>query len=99
MNVFFALKGSKLFIIIKKNKPFSYIRAKECLVGKLKTVNPRLNLGLHSLCVGMATSAARAGVNERCLKRHGRWRREISKDGYIEDSVESRLHISKMLHL
>ena len=62
MNVFFALKGSKLFIIIKKNKPLSYIRAKEYLVGMLKTVNPILNLGLHSLRADVATSAARAGV-------------------------------------
>ena len=94
-----AYRSGKVCKLIKKNKPLSYTRAKECLVGKLKTVNPKLNLGLHSLRVGGATSAARAGVNERCLKRHGRWRRDISKDGYIEDSVESRLLISKMLHL
>ena len=62
-----AYRSGKVCKLIKKNKPLSYTRAKECLVGKLKTVNPRLNLGLHSLCVGGATSAARAGVNGRCL--------------------------------
>ena len=80
-----------------KNKPLSYTRAKECLVGKLKAVNPCLNLGLHSLRAGGATTAARAGVNDRCLKRHGRWRCGISKDGYIDDSIDSRLQISKKI--
>ena len=85
--------------LITKNKPLSYTRAKECLVGKLKAVNPCLNLGLHSLRAGGATTAARAGVNDRCLKRHGRWRCDISKDGYIDDSIDSRLQISKTLNL
>ena len=87
-------------IDIKKqtNMPLSYTRAKECLVGKLKAVNPCLNLGLHSLRAGGATTAARAGVNDR-LKRHGRWRCDISKDGYIDDSIDSRLQISKTLNL
>ena len=90
-----AYRSGKVCKLLKKNKPLSYTRAKECLVGKLKKCKSKNRPGI----AGGATSAARAGVNERCLKRHVRWRRDISKDGYIEDSVESRLHISKMLHL
>lgn len=43
--------------------------------------------------------AANASVDERCLKRHGRWKSDGAKDGYIVDSVEKRLHISKALGL
>ncbi|MCG8033524.1 MAG: tyrosine-type recombinase/integrase [Candidatus Thiodiazotropha taylori] len=92
-------RSGKICKLISKNKPLSYTRTKECLVARLKSVGPSLNLGLHSLRAGGATAAARAGVNERCLKRHGRWRSDISKDGYIEDSLESRLEISRKLKL
>lgn len=30
-------------------------------------------------------------VDEKCLKRHVRWKNERGKDGYIEESVEKRL--------
>lgn len=92
-------RSGRICKLISKNKPLSYTRAKECLVGKLKSVHPNLNLGLHSLRAGGATTAARAGVNDRCLKRHGRWRCDASKDGYIEDTTESKLKISQLLHL
>ena len=41
---------------------------------------------LHSL---------RAGVPDRLFKRHGRWKSESAKDGYIEDSVAARMVVSK----
>ena len=31
------------------------------------------------------------------LKRHGRWSSESAKDGYIKDSVEERLKVSRSL--
>ena len=45
--------------------------------------------------------AVNTGVNERCLKRHGRWKTDIAKDGYIKDSlhVDMKLSISKSLKL
>ena len=39
--------------------------------------------GLHSLRAGGASAAANAGVPDRMFKRHGRWRSENAKDGYI----------------
>ena len=54
---------------------------------KLKSVEPNLNLGLFSLRSG-GTSAAAPDVNERCIKRHGRWKSDVSKDGYIADTFE-----------
>ncbi|KAJ8313640.1 hypothetical protein KUTeg_008201 [Tegillarca granosa] len=45
-------------------------------------VSKDLDLGLHSLRSGGVTVAANHGVNERCLKRHRRWKCDVSKDGY-----------------
>ena len=55
--------------------------------------------GLHSMRAGGATAAANAKVPDRLFKRHGRWRSESAKDGYIKDSVESRLQVSRSLGL
>ena len=46
-----------------------------------------------------ATGAANMGIPDRLFKRHGRWRSENAKDGYIKDALESRLAVSKSLGL
>ena len=51
--------------------------------------------GLH----GGASAAANAGVPDRWFKRHGRWRSGNAKDGYIKDSLENRLSVSKSIGL
>ena len=78
------------------NKPISYTTARECIVKRLKLVAPELNLGIHSL---RSVGATIAGVNERCWKRHGRWKSDSSKDGYVADSIANRLEVSKHLGL
>ncbi|KAK3107535.1 hypothetical protein FSP39_016926 [Pinctada imbricata] len=85
--------------LIKKNKSLSYTRVRECLVSRLKEVSGELNIGVHSLRAGGATAAANSLVNERCWKRHGRWKSDSAKDGYVADSLESRLSVSKSLNL
>jgi len=52
---------------------------------------------LHSLRAGGASVAAQAGVPDRLFRQHGRWRSETAKDGYVEDSVENRLSVSKCI--
>ena len=54
--------------------------------------------GLHSLRSGGASAAANAGV-DRFFKRHGRWRSENAKDGYVKDSLDERLKVSRNLGL
>ena len=39
----------------------------------------------------------RAGVADRLFKRHGRWRSETAKDGYVKDALETRLSVTKQL--
>ena len=69
------------------------------MLAKLRLVAPELNLGLHSLRSGGATTAANASVDDRCLKRHGRWKQSSSKDRYIVDAVDKRLEVTRELHL
>ena len=66
----------------------------------LKTVvGEHVNIGIHSLRAGGATVAANSNVDERCLKRHGRWKSDTAKDGYIVDSLGKRLMVSRSLEL
>ena len=92
-------KSKQKCSLIYKNKPLSYTRTRECLVGRLKEAVGDLDIGLHSLRAGGASAAANANVNERCWKRHGRWKTDSAKDGYVADSLESRLSVSKSLDL
>lgn len=55
--------------------------------------------GLHSLRSGGASAAANAGVPDRFFKRHGRWKSENAKDGYVKDSLDERLKVSHNLGL
>ena len=51
----------------------------------------------HSLRAGGASAAANAGVADRLFQRYGRWKSVSAKNGYVEDSAESRLLVSKNL--
>ena len=55
--------------------------------------------GLNSLRARGASAAANAGVPDRLFKRHGRWRSETAKDGYVKDSVPDLLSVSKSLDI
>lgn len=86
--------------LIYKDKKMSYTSTRENIVKRLREVAPdELNLGLHSLRSGGATAAALSNVGERCIKRHGRWKSDFSKDGYIDDSFGKRLSVSLNLQL
>ena len=73
---------------------------RELLLEKLAQVglDPK-DYGLHSLRAGGASAAANAGVPDRLFKRHGRWRSENAKDGYIKDSLSKRLEVTQDIGL
>ena len=78
----------------------SYTTMRELFKKKLSTLGyPAEEFGLHSLRAGGATAAANAGVPDRLFKRHGRWKSETAKDGYVEDSIENRLAVSRKIGL
>lgn len=71
LDPFYRFKGvAKL--IHKNNKMKT--PARKNILKRLTAIAPSMNLGLHSLRSGGATMEAQSNVNERCLKRHGRWR-------------------------
>ena len=77
----------------------SYTRTRKIVLQAFAELGyPRQLFGLHSLRAGGASAAANAGVSDRLFKRHGRWRSDRAKDGYIKDSLESLLSVSKSLH-
>jgi len=59
----------------------------------------RKKLELHSFRSGCASADICSDVNERCIKRHGRWKSGGSKDDYIADTFEKRLSVSQGLGL
>lgn len=93
---FFVQKAHASLYIKTK---LSYTSARQSIINKLKLVSPEGNFGLHSMRAGGATAAANSGVNDRVWKRHGRWKSDSSKDGYVVDSLQSRLLVSKNLGL
>ena len=44
-------------------------------------------------------TATNAGISDRLFKRHGRWSSDSVKDGYVKDSLFSRLSLSQALGL
>ena len=78
----------------------SYTTMRELFKKKLNELGHASGeFGLHSLRAGGATAAAKAGVPDRLFKCHGRWKSETAKDGYVEDSVENRLAVSRNIGL
>ena len=78
----------------------SYTRVRELVLEKLVAIGlDKRQFGVHSLRSGGASAAAQAGVPDRWFKRHGRWRSENAKDGYIKDNLQDRLQVSRSLGL
>lgn len=76
----------------------SYTRCREIFKDALNEVgvDPK-RYGLHSLRSGGATAAASVGVPDRLFKKHGRWRSEGAKDGYIQESLKNKLSVTSNL--
>ena len=60
---------------------------------------PTILFGLHGLRSEGATAAANADVHDRLFKRHGRWRSDKAKDGYVKDNLDALRSVSKSLEL
>ena len=98
--LFRPIQASKRGQTLRESGKISYSCLREAFKKKMADLGlPAEEFGLHSLRAGGATAAANAKVLDRCFKRHGRWKSENAKDGYIKDNVESRLEVSKSLGL
>lgn len=88
------------YVLRKGNVPLTYNRMRELFINAFQGIVPDISkYGLHSLRSGGASMSANMGVNDRLFKRHGRWRSETAKDGYIKDTLSERLMVSKQLGL
>ena len=86
--------------LVAINKPVSYSTIREYFKVNFKDIVPDISLfSTHSLRSGGASAAANAGVPDRLFQRHGRWRSVSAKNGYVDDSLGSRLSVSKMLDI
>ena len=48
---------------------------------------------------GGASAAANSGVPDRVFQRHARWKSASAKDGYVTDSTDVKLSVSRSLGL
>lgn len=77
----------------------SYTTAREILLSALETLGlNKKYFGLHSLRSG-ATAAAAAKVEDRLFKKHGRWRTDKAKDGYVKENISERLSVTQNIGL
>ena len=84
--------------LVSVNKPLSYSTIRDHFKASFKDIVPDISrFGTHSLRAGGASAAANAGVNDRLFQRHGRWKTVSAMNGYVDDNLESRLTVSKML--
>ena len=98
--VFRGITRTKSGERLRSSGSLSYTRMRELFLTKLRELGfDDKSFGLHSLRAGGATAAANAGVADRLFKRHGRWRSETAKDGYVKDSQEARMSVSASLKL
>ena len=89
-------KGERL----RESGCISYSCLRDLFKRKLEVLGEKLSdYGIHSLRAGGATAAANLGVADRFFKSHGRWRSKNAKDGYVEDTTEQRLGVSRNLGL
>ena len=69
---------------LRKSGKISYSCLRDLLNKKLENLGlAATEFGFHSLRAGGATAATNAGIPDRLFKRHGRWRSENAKDGYV----------------
>ena len=82
------------------DKPISYTAGKYILLTNLKNKGlEKTQFGLRRLRSGGATAAANFGIHDRLFPKHGRWRSEKVKNGYVHENLRALLSVSKNLGL
>ena len=85
--------------VLRQSGKNSYTCLRELFKKKIVNLGlPLSNFWLHSLRTGSVTAAANAKVPDRMYKRHGSWKSENAKDGYVKDQ-KSKLGVSRSLRL
>ena len=83
--LFRAIVTSKNGDRLWKGGTISYSRIRELLLEKLRSLGYNASVfGVHSFRAGGATATANSGAPDRMFKRHGHWKSENAKDGYVK---------------
>ena len=79
-------------------QPLKYSNVRDIVKAKALSLGlTPASFGTHSLRAGGCSAAANAGVSDRLFQRHGRWASVAAKDGYVTDSLESRLSVTQCI--
>ena len=93
-------KSRNQYSLRKANFPISYSTTRDNVLKLIEKIGLNAkDFGLHSLRSGGATAAANGGVKDRLFKRHGRWKSESVKDGYVKDELRELLSVTENLGL
>lgn len=93
-------KKNNFYKLRKNDQPLSYTRVRELVLSTLDSLElDSKGYGVHSLRSGGATVAAAAGISDRLFKKHGRWKSDHAKDGYVHENLQSKLSVTKKLGL
>lgn len=96
------IKTKKSYKLVCNNKPISYSTFRDHLRKSLRgfVSDPQV-YGTHSFRSGGggASAAANSGVPDRVFQRHGRWKSASAQDGYVKDSTDVKLSVSRSLGL
>jgi len=98
--IFRELTHSSSLKLRNLDKHISYTTVRDNILKLLNSIGLNQKLyGLHSLRSGGATAAANLGVPDRLFKKHGRWKSENVKDGYVHENLQSLLSVTNNLGL
>ena len=99
-NLFRPIVKTKKGEQLRREGKLSYTRMRELMRQKLEEIGLHVDsYGLHSFRAGGATAAANRGIPDRAFKKHGRWKSETAKNGYVQDSLKYRLAASQAIGL
>lgn len=83
---------------LRNSGKLSYSTARDILLSALHDMGlDKKKFGLHSLRSGGCTAAASANVEDRIFKKHGRWKSDRAKDGYVKENLSERLSVTKKI--
>ena len=77
----------------------SYSRTRAIFLKFTEPIFPGHNLGLHGLRAGGASTSSSNNVHDRLISKHGRWRSDKARDGYIRPTLQEKLFVTKNLGL
>ena len=78
----------------------SYSRCRELIKEKIEVLGLNAkDYSTHSLRRGGATACAKNNVSDRLFKKHGRWKSDCAKDGYVEENIAEKISVTLKLGL